>query len=273
MHSASGESESLAAMERDVTVGAGEQGRLLRRLEVAVDELDVGSITDLVAQLVDGLGTKLRVDRLDQKSWPLIRSKRAAERLDEPDRVLAAQRAEEVEHEQEREAVVPGQRELDVGHVGHGNRHRNDDDRDGRQPAEILGDESRVDPDLIEMGERGQPTRRQHIGLPAPLTDVRTIAQQARAARVHEGLELVAIETDEVERGLDRRLVMCVLLAPAARDRGGVAAMDRHVRADARRRNRYPRGGEPLDVEPGRLGESQGLREVADDIDPEPEPI
>ena len=113
------EAEALAAVQRHVAVAARDERVALARAQRAIDDVHVRPAARRPQHLLERLGTVHAVDRLDHELRPLAGLERAAgTRSIRPDRVLALDRAEEVEHEQEPEAVRHAEVELDVARVG-----------------------------------------------------------------------------------------------------------------------------------------------------------
>ena len=102
--------EALAAVQRRVAVAGGHHAAALLGRDVAVDEDDVGPARRGGAQQLELVEARLAVDALEHECGAVVRAERAPVGLDQPERILALDAAEEVEHEEEEEAL--GQAEL-----------------------------------------------------------------------------------------------------------------------------------------------------------------
>ncbi len=195
---------ALGAVQRHVGVGALEQRGHLGGLEHRVHEPDVVAVADRVPQPLARLGAVLRVDRLEQQRRALAGLERALERLDQPERVLALERREEVEREQEHEAVRQLERHRRAVRVGLRHRQRHDDHghADVGRAREVLGDVARVDPDLVDEVERRVPPGRHRVGLPRPLPDRVARAQRLLARLLGELADLLGVDAQQVDGGL-----------------------------------------------------------------------
>ena len=217
-----------------------------------------GGLQALVVGLV-----VLVVDRLDDQRASRAGLERAAERLDDRERVLALEHALVVEGEQEHEARGQAQRRA-IGRRRVLDEHRlgDVDDRDRRHPRERVGDVSRARPDLVDVAEGRQPALREGRHLPPPQPDRVAAGEEARAGVVGERRQGVGVDADEVRRE-----------APRAAARGGGAVggkarvlqavrsdevLHRHARADRLER--------PRDLA-RRLADAEHRAEVAGDVD------
>ena len=102
--SASARPEALAAMERDEAVARRQEGVSLPRLDVAVDDEDVGPVGDGRPQLLELPRAALPpIHALEDERRALTGRERGAKGVDEAERVLPL-RADEVEEVEEDEA-------------------------------------------------------------------------------------------------------------------------------------------------------------------------
>ena len=99
------QSEALAAMERHVAVAPRHQGVLQLRSEVLLEYVDVCPLCRREPKSFERLEPVLAVDALQNEDRAFPVGEGARERIDDSERVLSLENAEEIEAEKEHEAV------------------------------------------------------------------------------------------------------------------------------------------------------------------------
>ena len=163
-------------------------GRILGGIEVRVDQFDVGVVERSFAEARPSASGRSRpLIVFNSSRGPSPGANARVKASISPADVLASQRAEEVEHEQEREAIVPGDWRARL--------------RKGREPTPALGlprpaparvapgcRRTNVEDAQISSRNRnaGSQLGRKDVGLPSPLPDRRTAHEQLAPGRPRE---------------------------------------------------------------------------------------
>ncbi len=210
--------------------------------------------------LLLGQGAQRSVDRLDQQSRSLARRKSPRESFDQPHRVLALDRAQVVEDEQEQEALGDSEAHRSCGLRRGLDGRWQGDHGDGRHGADVLGHEAGVDPDLIDQREGTLPARWDAVGLPAPDPDAWTLEVVLPEA-LHEARQLIGVHRNQVEpvAPLVDQLLEAVLSVVA----GQLLRSHEVVQWHAHRAHRHPCGRERLHISARGRPQTQGVAEVA----------
>ena len=172
--------EALAAVERDVAVAERGQRRQPVALEIAVGEHDVRPPRRRLAHARQVRRGARAVDALQVEQGAAGFGEGAREGLDQPERILALERAEEVEDEQEDERVL-GQAEVGAAERGrrrHEHRQRKGQHRLCRLAPDRIADEVARHPHLVHVVECVPELLREPARFPEPEPSGVAVAQQ-----------------------------------------------------------------------------------------------
>ena len=151
---------------------------------------------------VECLARAVAVDALQVKQRAARLGEGARERVDQTERILPLNRAEEIEHIGKDEHV---NRQAEVGAgetawLGRDDRQRESKHRLGGLGRDRLGDERARDPDLIHVVEGLPQLRRQAAGLPEPQPNRVALGEQLPALAARESEQVLGVEADDVRR-------------------------------------------------------------------------
>ena len=104
-----GQAEPFRTVQRHVAIDIRHQRQPLVAVEIAVPQLDVVAVGERCPELLGLSEVPRAVDRLEYQAAPVVGGERCAIRLDETAGVLSLHDGEEVEREEEREALVETQ--------------------------------------------------------------------------------------------------------------------------------------------------------------------
>ena len=173
------------------------------------------------AQKLELVEPMLAVDALEHESGAIARAESLAVGLDQPERVLALDAAEEVEHEEEEEPL--GQSELlarDVRRGRHADRHGHHRDpllgHRGDQRPHVLAPH----PHLVDDAERRAQVLRQRARLPPPVADRVASVEEFWPCVVRELLDAVDVHADDVRGvGVPAAVIVVFVAVPGRRPR------------------------------------------------------
>ena len=126
-----GETEALAAVKRHVAIGDVDERCKFVRIEVPVDQQNVRSVVDGEPQALKVGHALVSIDDFEDEGGSIARTECPCVRIDEPERVLAFEDAEQVEAEQEKGAIFRQAQLSSVDRfrdVGSDDRMRNGED-------------------------------------------------------------------------------------------------------------------------------------------------
>ncbi len=251
------QAEALGAVQGDVAIAAGDHRVLDPDADHLLGQVDFGTVADGVGQFLALGGEFLAADRLDYQRGARARLEGVAERLDDPERVLAAEDAAVVEEEEEAEAV---------GHAQLGPacrrrrrrryRHPHGVHRGDRERPQRVGDVLGGDPDFVDVFEGAAPLLEEVGDLPEPEPGRVTAGEEVVAERGRDVGQHVGVDAEQVEVvGVVGFRQSLQLLSDLRRVGGGVDRRHRQVVG--------AQGGEHL---PRRLADPALGADVADDV-------